>query len=221
MLNLNIEALQRFQVHLVDHAVGWMTVEECFDEYFHELVKSIENSTWAPNPAVATSVFMRRYGLFIAALLYLKAHNKMWEGPLNKIYLIHSDQTISFQIEAKLIRDSHEEDAERIIKRYGHNVVEAFAKKARISKLVLWENIWGYVLWMYSQTDTEQAKIDLHTLLQDHVWQPELPTSMFRRFSSGLTFGEAANNYQRVTCCLYKELPNSAACPYCPINRKK
>jgi ferric iron reductase protein FhuF len=213
---LNTNVLQKFQVHIIDQANGYMSLNDCIHHSYDVLISDISKSYGSPNKAVATSIFMRRYGLFIAAQLYLKAHNKVWAGTLEQIYVFKTADTISFQIDPHFIRDEQEGDLERILNVYCHSVVEALSQKGTLSKLVLWENIWGYVMWMYSQTHTLQAKADLAILLKDDIWQQEMRTSMFRKFLGGRTFEEASSEFKRKTCCLLKELPNTDCCPYCP-----
>lgn len=216
-----LEKLKHYQVHVVDQATERMSLTDSLTERHNVLIQTIMQKNETPNQAVATSIFMRRYGFFIASLFYLKAHNKMWDGPPDKIFLYPIDDSFSFQVEAHYIREAQEGDVALIIKKYGQVVVDTMSEKGKISKVTLWENIWGYVLWMYSQTKTRQAALDLDKLLEDRVWQPEMRKSMFAQFLRGRTVQEAQVEFKRVTCCLYKELPNMDACPYCPLNHSK
>ncbi|MDT8859276.1 hypothetical protein N0O92_03455 [Alkalihalobacillus sp. MEB130] len=212
----NLEDLKQFQVYVVSEPSGFMTVSGCLSNDFDNLMTSMSISTGSPTSAVATSVFMRRYGFFISAQLYLKAFNKVWDGGLANIHLVQTETGLAFQIDKRFIRDSQPDDLILLLKKYGHPVVNTLSKKANISKIILWENIWGYVLWMYGFIDSEQAKIDLTVLLEDDIWQPEVRRSMFKKFLNGRSLIDATQDYQRVTCCLYKELPENDACPYCP-----
>ncbi|WP_332630399.1 hypothetical protein [Halalkalibacter flavus] len=213
---LNLEDLKRFQVHIENEPKGFMTVHTSLTNGFDRFISNIKHSTGSPTTAVATSVFMRRYGFFIAAQLYLKTLHKVWDGPLEAIHLSQTENGLVFQIDKRFIRNEQTGDLELILKKYGHTVVNALAVKANISKFTLWENIWGYVLWMYGSTETKQAAEDLSTLLLDDIWQPEIRRSMFKKFLNGRSILESKNDFQRVTCCLYKELPGNDYCPYCP-----
>lgn len=216
--------LQRFQVQLTEQIIsGELPVlSECLSSQFPSIIKHVQQLSGAPGTPVATSVFMRRYGLFIAAQLYLKAHNKVWDGPLHDIRLTEADGSITFAVNSRYIREAHEDDLKFILNNFCHPVVEALAAKGNIAKLILWENIWGYVLWMYHSlaADKEQGTVDLQLLLADSVWQPKMASSPFCKFLNGRTFTEAATQYQRITCCLYKDLPAAGNCPYCPLSKE-
>ncbi|WP_052144763.1 hypothetical protein [Halalkalibacter okhensis] len=208
--------LERFQVYFGNQHQESMSVSASISDGFDRFISNIKCSTGSPTTAVATSVYLRRYGFFIAALLYLKAYNKMWDGSLDNIHLVETTHGLVFEIDDHYIRDEQPGDLELIVKKYGFPVVNELASRANISKFILWENIWGYVLWMYGSTETKQARLDLEMLLEDDIWQPDIRRSMFKKFLNGRTFEDAATNYERVTCCLYKELPGSESCPYCP-----
>lgn len=211
-----IEDLKRFSVYASNEPKGFLTIEDAVHQGFHSLMAEIKADSSAPTDSVATSVFMRRYGFFIAAQLFLKAHQFIWDGPLDEIYIAKAAGGLSFEIHPAYIREAGEEDLAYILKKYGQPIVDDMAKKGNISKLILWENIWGYVQWMYGSIETAQGKKDVEELLQDEVWQPEMRSSIFRKFLSGRTFEQSATEYKRITCCLYKELPDQNKCPYCP-----
>lgn len=181
-----------------------------------ELLSNITQTTGAPSEAVASSIFMRRFGFFITAQLYLLAHGKMWSGSLQDIYLVSTPGGISFEVDENLIRKRRDGDLEAVLKNYAMPVIETFRKSGHVSKLILWENIWGYAIWMYGMQDTPQAELDTEALLDAAIWQPEMRKSFFGQFLGGRSFEEAKSEYKRITCCLYKELPDTDKCPYCP-----
>ncbi|WP_422124127.1 hypothetical protein DHX103_04740 [Planococcus sp. X10-3] len=212
-----MEELELFQVKVRSGAHGFMDMNEAMNSRFPELMKEITQTTGAPNEAVATSVFMRRFGFFITAQLYLAAHGKMWDGPLDEVYLETTEGNIVFVIDERFIRERRDDDLETVLKHYAFPVVEAFRQAGHVSKIILWENLWGYIIWMYGMQTTEQAQKDAESLLVDELWQPEMKRSFFRQFLKGRSFEEAKADYKRITCCLYKELPNTDKCPYCPL----
>src|SRR3712207_6500691 len=57
-----MKELEMFQVAVQDGASGFMTVQESLDSRSPELFDEIRHSTDAPNKAVASSIFMRRFG---------------------------------------------------------------------------------------------------------------------------------------------------------------
>jgi len=214
-----MKELELFQVKVWEHAQGFMTLQECISTGYSKLANEIKQQTEAPTEAVAASIFMRRFGFFITAQLYLLAHGKMWDGPLDAVYLEKTEGGIAFEIEERFVRDRRKGDLEKVLKLYAFPVVEAFRKGGHVSKLILWENIWGYAIWMYGMIESEQAAQDTQILLDDAIWQPEMRRSPFRQFLGGRSFEEAKADYKRITCCLYKELPDTDKCPYCPVKK--
>lgn len=214
-----MEKLELFQVKVRREANGFMNMKEAMESRYPDLMKEIVFASGAPNEAVATSVFMRRFGFFITAQLYLLVHNKMWDGPLDEVHLENTEGSISFAVDERFIRERQAGDLEKVLKDYAFPVVEAFRKAGHVSKIILWENIWGYAIWMYGMQSSEQAERDIETLMEAEVWQPEMRKSFFRQFLGGHSFEEAKTDYKRITCCLYKELPETGKCPYCPLRK--
>lgn len=212
----NFAELERFQVYIKENPAGFLTLKDAISGQFEQLTATVGKANQSPNETVTTSIFTRYYGLFITAQLFLKARHQIWDGPLDEIYLVQEDKATTFHLDKKYIRDTEAGDLEYILKNYGHGVVRSLAEQGNISSYTLWENIWGYVQWMYSTTDTEAGKTDLEELLDDPIWQPEMRRSMFRRFLGKKTFSESVSLYERITCCLLKELPDTEKCPYCP-----
>lgn len=214
-----MEELELFQVKVQNGANGFMNISEAMANRHLELMQEIVHATGAPSEAVATSIFMRRFGFFMTAQFYLLAHNKMWDGPLGEIQLENTEGTIAFLIDDHYIRERREGDLEKVLKTYALPVVNSFSKAGHVSKIILWENLWGYMIWMYGMLDSEQAEADVADLLADELWQPEMKRSFFRQFLGARSFEEAKAEYKRITCCLYKELPNNDKCPYCPLQK--
>jgi len=212
-----MKELALFQVALQEGATGFMTVQEGMDSRFPELFSEISHTIEAPNKAVASSIFMRRFGFFITAQLYLLAHGKMWDGGLENVYLVKTAGGISFSIDQQFLRERRDGDLESVLKNYAFPAVAAFKKIGHVSKITLWENIWGYAIWMYGMQDSTQAERDVEALMDVRTWQPEIRKSYFHQFLGGRTFFEAKNDYKRITCCLLKEVPNTDKCPYCPL----
>ncbi|MBX0314360.1 IucA/IucC family C-terminal-domain containing protein [Planococcus glaciei] len=214
-----MKELELFQVKVREDAHGFMTMQQGLGSHYPELAAEIKLQTGASTEAVASSIFMRRFGFFITAQLYLLAHGKMWEGPLDAVYLVRTEGGIAFEIDERFVRSRKEGDLEKVLKDYAFPVVEAFRKAGHVSKLILWENIWGYAIWMYGMLESEQAEQDAAALLDSAIWQPEMRKSPFRQFLDGRSFEESRADYQRITCCLYKELPDTDKCPYCPVKK--
>lgn len=214
-----MDKLDLFQVQLQPNPRGFMTLSESMENRSQELIAKVRNESGAPTETVASSIFMRRFGFFISAQLSLLANGQMWAGPLSEIYLTEAEYGIAFEMDEKWLRPRQEGDLEMVLKDYAFPVVETFRKIGPISKLNLWENIWGYVIWMYGMESSSQAEQDVQALLTDSFWQPQMRKSHFKQFLGGHSLAESKSEYKRVTCCLYKELPKTDKCPYCPLQK--
>jgi len=74
---------------------------------------------------------------------------------------------------------------------------------------------------MLLQENSSFAQQDLDVLLDDEVWKPAMRRSPFKQYLNNQQALDAMANYKRLTCCLYKELPNTEKCPYCPLAKSK
>nr|WP_255485872.1 hypothetical protein [Sporosarcina sp. BP05] len=217
--------MERFSVHIGQQPNIFLSAADILSEAGSgKLFEMVQRLSDAPTNTVATSVYMRRHGFFIAAQLHLMSeHNLLWAGDLEDVSLFIENDTILFSVPSTGFRvvQNREEDIRIILETYGHPVVDYLSKRAKIAKLILWENVWGYVLWMYSmllQENSSFAQPDLDILLADETWKPAMRRSPFKQYLNNQRALDAMANYKRVTCCLYKELPNMEKCPYCPQN---
>lgn len=226
MLKLSAEqhaSFGKFDVTVSDD-IGFMTLSDVLTELGStKLFALISDDSGAPNKSVAASIFMRRYGFFIAAQLQLYSEYQLvWMGPLEDVQLHVDGGSIKFTVAPGLFKkiNTREEALRFVLDYYGHPVVEYVSKLAKISKLILWENIWGYVIWMYTmliQNHSVNAQQDLDALLNDDLWKPAMRRSPFKVYLQNKNALEAMANYKRTTCCLLKEVPGTDHCPYCPL----
>ena len=219
-MNSSFERLSVF----VDKAhEPFMTLAEAQTEHgSKKLLETVRDVTDAPTNAVAASVFFRRLGFFLTAQFQaIAVHQKVFAGPLQEIDIFLEDSTFKFAIPSQsLINVEDSEQALRfVLDTYGHPLVELYSKQAHISKLILWENIWGYVIWVYNQMIQEgviSAEKDLNFLLLDDTWKPQMRKSPFKQYLQNQSALDAMKDYKRVTCCLLKEMRDTDRCPYCP-----
>lgn len=222
----HIASLERFGVFLNRQPDAFSNAQAILSETAStELFSEIQTLTGAPTDAVAASVYMRRHGFFMTGLFHmLSKFNLLYTGKLEDISLFIENGTIQFTIPPDSFEDVHDrhEALRYILIHYGHPVVEYMSKRGHVSKLILWENVWGYVLWMYSMLINEEnhaAQSDLDFLVEDKTWKPHMRRSPFKQYLQNEEPLAAMANYKRTTCCLLKELPNTDKCPYCPLNR--
>ena len=219
-----VAALERFSVYVDEQSNVFSSVADVLSESGSDkLFELVQRLSGAPTATVATSVYMRRHGFFIAAQLHvLSEYNLLWAGDLKDVSLVIENDTILFSVPSDGFRNeqNREQEIRFILETYGHPVVDYLSKRTKIAKLILWENIWGYVLWMYSMLLEENSSVaqqDLDVLLEDETWKPAMRRSPFKQYLNNKQALDAMANYKRLTCCLYKELPNTDKCPYCPL----
>lgn len=221
-----IASLERFGVFLNRQSKAFTNAKAILsDTVSNELFLEIHAFTGTPTDAVAASVYMRRHGFFMTGLFHmLSKYNLLFTGKLEDISLFIDNETIQFSIPADSFEKVHDRHKAilSLLGQYGHPVVEYISKRAHVSKLILWENVWGYVLWMYSMLlneDCPSAQSDIDFLVDDETWKPHMRRSPFKQYLQNEEPLAAMANYKRTTCCLLKELPDTEKCPYCPLNR--
>ncbi|WP_046175963.1 hypothetical protein [Domibacillus indicus] len=175
------------------------------------LAASVKKGLGTDSLPVAASMFMRRYGLFIAGhLAVFSAERRIWTGTPDEIEVVIGEGEawpILFQLSHQKWEKCGEEGAEKIAARLVDPVVKLLAKNARLPAVISRENIFGYVLWMYVHIVKDTR--DLPLLKQ------------YERFLQNRTPEEAMANFSRLTCCLYKEVPGCEKCSYCPLLKEK
>ena len=223
----HIASLEKFGVFLNRQLDAFSNAQAILSETTStELFSEIKALTGAPTDAVAASVYMRRHGFFLTGLFHMLSNfNLLYTGELEDVSLFIENGTIQFSIppDSFEVAQDRNEAIRSLLDQYGHPVVEYMYKRAHVSKLILWENVWGYVLWMYSMLLNEEcpaAQSDLDLLLEDELWKPHMRRSPFKQYLQNEEALAAMANYKRTTCCLLKELPDTEKCPYCPLNRK-
>jgi ferric iron reductase protein FhuF len=206
------------------------------DKDFSKLLNLAKERTKAEQPYVAASILMRHAAfLFTAQLYILSKYRVKWTGDLAQVRIVNRTLDDRWAPQwslsgGKWIPVETEKDVKEIIKRMiCHDcrmIVKAVAAETNSSPLVLWENIWGYILWMYVQLLNQgddissRARDDLEFLLDSATWKGIERHSPFQRFLNGQTPEEAMAHYARVTCCYYYKIPGNDRCSYCPKNQK-
>ncbi|WP_143331920.1 hypothetical protein [Domibacillus antri] len=159
----------------------------------------------------AASLWMRRYGLFIAGHLYMfSKYRRVWNGTPDQIEMVAGSGEpwpLFFQLKHEEWEECDDGGAGLILDRLVNPVIELLAKNAKLSPIISRENLFGYALWMYVNV-LEDAD-DLRLL------------KGYERFLQKKKPAEAMENFSRQTCCLYKEVPGCSKCPYCPLLKEK
>lgn len=122
-------------------------------------------------------------------------HRLIWEGTLQDIGVLDDPEDEHWLPDflLKINRWSNVPEKESssalhsILSSFGADAIRTFSGTTKISRLVLWENIWSYTVWMYSellkQTDIKtRVGRDIERLLEDETWLNIETRSPFKRF---------------------------------------
>ncbi|WP_050180364.1 hypothetical protein [Domibacillus robiginosus] len=189
-------------------AIG--TVKEWAD-HIQLLMASAEQDIKVTSLPAAASMFMRRYGLFLAGhLAVFSKERRIWNGDADEIEIVMGSGDgwpLLFRLKHENWVSCGDEGADLLISRLAEPIILHLSKKAKLPAMISRENIFGYVLWMYVHILNDTRDLAL------------LPG--FQRFLRGQSPQDAMANFSRLTCCLYKEVPGCEKCPYCPLLGKK
>ena len=198
-----------------------------------EWLDAIQTISKSPNPTVAASFFMRRYGMFTAMQLYqFIVYEDIWKGELDELQfgVVHEfgNRTIStFPVIEKWTEVSIE-DASTIVRNLLLEidaVSGALRATASISSNVLWENVFGFWLWHFhvllnDPLCSEEARLVLNYLQEDATWIGISTESKFAKYLAGQAPSDLLNTTVRKTCCLSKDVPGLMQCGFCPLKKK-
>lgn len=175
------------------------------------LMASAEQNLKVTSLPAAASMFMRRYGLFLAGhLAVFSKERRIWDGDPDKVEIVMGGGDgwpLLFRLKHENWISCGDEGADFLLNRMAEPVIQMIAKEAKLPAVISRENIFGYALWMY-----------VH-ILKDTRDLALLP--QYERFLRKQKPEEAMANFSRLTCCLYKEVPGCEKCPYCPLLKKK
>ncbi|WP_409295530.1 (2Fe-2S)-binding protein [Peribacillus sp. SCS-26] len=195
------------------------------------LLELAQARTKAEMPHAIGSVLMRNAAfIFVARLYMLSKYRLAWKGESSRFgvrdheaygrwspqWLLGAGEWIA------VTEEKAEEDLREIMCADCSCLVRSVAAATKSSQVVLWENVWGYVLWMFTGLIKEKgveagrARLDLKLLLEDEIWQGRERRSPFQKFLNGMTPEKSMEQYARVTCCLFYLVPGNEKCSYCP-----
>ncbi|PLT33154.1 hypothetical protein [Bacillus sp. V5-8f] len=219
--------LERFNI-LCDEKVS----VENFAKDLSSVFELAQQRTNASKPHAMASVLMRNAAfVYVSQLFILSKYRMKWSGDYGKVGLLDGDVNgrwspmwVFPQGEWVPVEGDAETHSalQTLICDQCRQLIKAVAKATKSSPFVLWENVWGYMLWMYVQLFQESSDIadrarkDIEYFLRDETWRGLERRSPFQKFLTGQTPEESMANYARITCCLYYMIPGNDKCPYCP-----
>jgi ferric iron reductase protein FhuF len=205
-------------------------------------LKKFNKGLKAPDLKTAASVFMKRHAFLAVLYLYsMSAFNKKLDVSPENIILADAIKDGLWLPEFYLKNKStqvcpagqrDEWRAEAVRHLFVDNlfpVMDAISKSAKISKLILWENVAVYIFWLYekilSQTEDHEVKVraaeDFSFLVEN------APGKLFGRYNnnpiaiyySEPVYQEETDSYIRIrkTCCFsYMLKEKGSYCKTCP-----
>ncbi|MBD8038198.1 Fe-S oxidoreductase [Solibacillus sp. A46] len=194
---------------------------------FRNLMMGITN---AATETAAISHFGRRYGMFVAMQFYmLTTYDEVWDGkPENLRFAIVQEygiHTLGMYINPNDFRYVEDDERERVVTDILYKasvIIGQLRKTTTISPLILWENIFGYMLWHYhtlleNPALADRAFEDLELLEGKEVWRYFSDKSLFLNYTGGKSPSALINQPVRKSCCFSKDIPGLMACGFCPI----
>lgn len=189
--------------------------ESLRDQHFDRLI----NKFGSPSKAHAASMTVKRIGYVAALMIYARIKHSVFISPNECKFITTSEEssnaswlpTYSFPLETDELRQStiewitNELYAKTLVP-----LVEQFAKEKGISRVVLYENIYTYIKWIF-----------ISKLQDDFTFQQLLmiPAREYgARKQHPLALYERELGSFRKTCCLYYQTTNAVKpCKTCPL----
>ncbi|MEO4053841.1 Fe-S oxidoreductase [Solibacillus sp. CAU 1738] len=201
------------------------------DFYLTDFRNLMMGITQAATETAAISHFTRRYGMFVAMQFYMLAtYDEVWDGKLEDIRfaLVHEygTNTLGTFISAndfRYVEDDEREDVmHKILYKQTFEIIQQLRKTTSISPLVMWENIFGYMIWHYhtlleNPALADRAYEDIDILEGTNVWRYISEKSLFHNYTGGKHPSQLLNIPVRKSCCQSKDIPGLMACGFCPL----
>jgi ferric iron reductase protein FhuF len=211
------------------------------EERLTAYLETLKEKIHAPNKAVAASMFMKRYSFLLVMSLYaMSVWNKGIHFDFKKIWMENEDEkevwmpTFRFEKLEYIKADNDRQNWRKrlivdLFANHTYLLVEMLADVAKLSKLILWENVAIYIFWTYeSLMEDEKFAVMRDQLFADfHFIVQEAEGNLFgayhknplSRFWKEKTFSTEQQKEIRVrtTCCLYYQTTKDGArCQTCP-----
>ena len=199
-------------------------------------------------PCVAASLFVKRYSFAVLIALYsMSVMNKRIDFSVDNLSIQTFDETdliwlpfikfdrLSFIAAPKEDRVHwRNETLAKIFANHIEVLFDSLTKVTKISKRIMWENLYTYIVWMYTNLLANKAYEHQHAMiLDDFNWMTavgegnlfgnyfESPFLNYRSTKDSLSILDGTP-HKRTTCCLsYLTESKGSFCKNCPIERKR
>jgi len=227
-----LRQLNMYSIYTVQPKRPLFTLADLSDvEKTGDLLAIIQTVSLSSNRTVAASFFMRRLGMFYAIQFYnLAAYDEVWDGNSSRLVFGAIEEygklTVSSFISTedwRYVEDEERREVLRTIIEDAHNTIQKIRTVSPASSQMLWENIFGFMLWQYhvlleNPGTSEEARADLDMLKDDKLWGSIANNSLFAKYLNGSEPSVLLNTVVRTTCCLSKDVPGLMQCGFCPVN---
>lgn len=201
--------------------------QQAFSSDISQFIDELKKWAQTDNDGVAISYFFRQYALFVSAQFDLLAHKNAYfacswkelQFDRSFNYGFHLLQThVSSEFYTPIQAHQRHEAMHFVLVEQIDSLIREFRRHAKISPIILWENVLGSIIWLYAgieRSNPRRAADDLEWLLEPSNWHP-IKTSYLHKLLGDASLACAVSSPLRKTCCLYKELPAFGTCTYCP-----
>lgn len=207
----------------------------------NNLLPKLQVEMTSPDLKTTASVWMKRHAFLAVIYLYaMSVFNKQLNAAPDSLLLVEMRKDglwlpdFYFKNKSVLICTEENRDEwrrEGVRQLFEDNIfpmMEALGKAAKISKLILWENVAVYIYWLYEKVLAEHADEKTKArAAEDFDYVIRLaPGSLFgnyhqnplARYYTEPVYQEDTNSYVRVrkTCCFSYKLNAKGFCKTCP-----
>lgn len=208
----------------------------------------VKSKTKAANLSVAASLFVKRYSFAVLIALYsMSVMNKRIDFSTDNLSIQTFDESDRIWLPSIKFERLNFTDAPKagranwrkeLLTEIFANHIEVLlgylTKVSKLSKRIMWENLYTYIVWMYTNLLADKDYEDQHSIiLDDFNW--------ITAVGKGNVFGDYIDNpflnfrgtndsidildgkpHKRITCCLsYLTESKGSFCKNCPIERKR
>lgn len=210
-----------FRWHTDEKVLYTVTLDQLFDSQVREYhFSKLMNEFGSPSRAHAASMTAKRIGYIAALMIYARIQHNVLTNPKEcRFITIEGGEATKagwLPVYSFPLKESatSETTAQEWIVNELYNatlvpLVDLFAKEKGISRVVLFENIFTYVKWIFLTHLQDPASF------QQLV---DLPTVQFDSKQHPLSLYACNNEDTRKTCCLYYQTVGAIkACKTCPL----
>lgn len=220
------------------------TVDLLNEQQLYSYLTQVKEKTKTANLAVAASLFVKRYSFAVLIALYsMSVLNKRIDFSFENVSIETIDETNTLWIPSfkfysltlgETVDSSRLKWRDEILRQvFGNHMDVLFSqlyKKCKLSKLIMWENLYIYIQWMYKNLLDDPQYSHHHATIADdlHYILKEGKAPLFGSYQQN-PFLKCCHpkqrlekydgvNHRRKTCCLsYLVGSKRTYCSICPI----